>query len=91
MRRNLTPALLGLALLGSSALLSACNPHAQRARAYRRNPSPEVTTLYERDADVKNALSITFDENLRMAKQDLGRFFYTDRPSRLTREPIPRP
>ncbi len=91
MSRKLTPALLTLGLIGSTAVLAACNPHAQRAREYRRNPSPVETTLYEREADVKNALTITFDENLRMAKQDLGRVFYTDRPSRLTREPIPRP
>ena len=50
-----------------------------------------LDTLYEREEDIDNALTVTFDENLRMAVEDLGRFWYTDRPSRLTREPIPRP
>jgi len=40
-------------------------------------------------ADIANTLAFTRDTNLRMLIQDLGRVFYTDRPSMLTPEPMP--
>ncbi len=55
----------------------------------RGDATPELATLYQREADVDNALTVMENENKRMFLQDLGRVFYTDRPSRLTREPIP--
>lgn len=63
---------------------------AQAASYIRSNPTPELDTLYQRPVDVKNALAVTDDTNGRMILQDLGRAMYTDRPSRLTWEPIPR-
>ncbi len=81
---------LGAAL--SLALLSGCgdSPRA-RHTMIRLQPTPEVDTLYQRGVDVDNKLTVMDDENWRMFVQDLGRAFYTDRPSRLTREPIPHP
>ncbi|MDX2147356.1 MAG: hypothetical protein SFZ23_07515 [Planctomycetota bacterium] len=81
----------GLALVGLSAgLLGGCTyntPSEEYARDIRMDPSPEVDTLYQREVDIDNALTLTFDENLRALNQDLGRFFLLDRPSRLTLEP----
>jgi hypothetical protein len=82
---------LALTVSAAAVLLVAGGCQSSKARDIRMNPSPEVDTLYQRDADIDNALTVTFDENLRMLKQDLGRAFYTDRPSRLTRETIPMP
>lgn len=82
---------LALTVSAAAVLLVAGGCQSSKARDIRMNPSPEVDTLYQRDADIDNALTVTFDENLRMFKQDLGRAFYTDRPSRLTRETIPMP
>lgn len=85
-----------LAMSGGAALLAAClagcgtNPFSRDAMI-RFNPTPELDTLYQRPVDVANAWAIMDDENWRMFNQDLGRAWYTDRPSRLTREPIPHP
>lgn len=78
----------GLAL----GLLSGCSSNAldRKASEIRANPSPELKTLYQRESDIDNRLTLTIDENLRMVKQDLGRVFLLERPSRLTWEPVPR-
>lgn len=62
-----------------------------RYQAVKDDPTPNLDTLYERPTDIDNAVTVTFDENARMFTQDLGRAFYWNRPSRLTREPVPRP
>lgn len=80
-----------LGLLAAATTLSGCIWQTDRHARISRNPTPELVTLYQRPVDVQNALTVTFDENARMITQDLGRFFYTNRPSRLTREPMPRP
>ncbi len=83
--RRLTIAASALAV-ASLLTLTGCSTDA----AYRFNPTPNLDTLYERPVDAANAIALMRNENNRMFKQDLGRFFYWDRPSRLTREPIPR-
>lgn len=87
------PALVGSILL-ATGLLAGCyagggSPVGRDAQL-RSSPTPELMTLYQRQVDVDNSLAIMADENWRMFVQDLGRIFYTDRPSRLTREPVPR-
>jgi hypothetical protein len=84
-----TSALLLAALAG--ATLAGCTggaPHNHHR--IQGNLTPEVDTLYQRRVDMDNRIALTFDENLRMMNQDLGRFWLTDRPTRLTREPTPR-
>jgi hypothetical protein len=79
--------------LGLAALLAGCaggDTAAARYASVRDNPTPELDTLYQRPVEIDNRIALTFDENWRMFTQDLGRFWYTDRPSRLTREPVPR-
>ena len=82
---------LALSVSAAASLLIAGGCQSSKARDIRMNPTPELDTLAQREVDVDNALTVTFDENIRMFKQDLGRAFYTDRPSRLTRETIPVP
>jgi hypothetical protein len=75
----------------AAACLAGCTTGApHNHHRIQGNLTPEVDTLYQRRVDMDNRVSLTFDENLRMFNQDLGRFWLTDRPSRLTREPVPR-
>lgn len=79
-------ALFGALCLGGCA----SNKLDEKADELRSNPSPELDTMYQRQSDIKNAQTVTADENFRMLNQDLGRFWLLDRPSRLTPEPVPR-
>lgn len=84
---------LALGCLGAASLVgcttaSSSANHAQ-AESLRADLTPELDTLYQRPDDMSNAMTIMADENGRMFWQDMGRVFYTDRPSRLTREPVP--
>lgn len=85
-KRVLVMGVLAAGVLGMGACsLDVFSRHA----AIRNSPTPELETLHQRSVDISNAWTIMDDENWRMFTQDLGRFWYTDRPSRLTREPIP--
>lgn len=78
--------------LAMAAVLGACSSEeTSRYDAVKADLTPNMDTLYQRPADIDNSVALTFDENGRMFIQDLGRAFYWDRPSRLTREPIPQP
>lgn len=82
--------LLGVAAL--VGLLGACSSgEPTRYEQVKADPTPNLDTLYQRPTDIDNKVIVTFDENSRMFMQDLGRAFYWDRPSRLTREPVPQP
>lgn len=84
--RNRTISTLAAAA-AAALLLGGCSTYDE----VKLDPSPNLDTLYQRPVDIDNAIVVTFDENGRMFLQDLGRAFYWDRPSRLTREPVPRP
>lgn len=83
---------LAAATLLATAALALCGCETpSRYEAIKSDLTPNLETLYERPQDIDNALVLAADENGRMFWQDLGRAFYVDRPSRLTREPVPRP
>jgi hypothetical protein len=86
-----TACVLSAALLAAT-LLAGCKSDTAAARdaMVRSNPTPELDTLYQRPIDIDNRLTLTYDENWRMFNEDWGRFWLTDRPSRLTRERVPR-
>lgn len=92
MRLNMFKAVVGS--LGLAALaMGGCSYNSvseEEASAIRADPTPELDTLYQREVDIDNTLAVTFDENLRMMNQDLGKVFLLDRPSRLTSMPMPR-
>ena len=79
---------LAAVFAGTAGLSVGCS--SSKNSQVRNNLTPEMKTLYQRPDDVKNDLAIYFNESERMFWQDLGRAWYTDRPSRLTPEPIPR-
>lgn len=92
MRIRLTLAAVALMSAGG---LCGCSGSGARAsndpetQQIRRNPTPELVTLYQSDDDIQNVIAIMKNENKRMLNQDLGRVFFFDRPSRLAREPVP--
>jgi len=88
-RRRVPATLTVLAVFG--ATLAGCASDSSRDAMIRADVTPELVTLYERQVDSDNAGALMADENGRMFWEDLGRAFYTDRASHLTREPSPRP
>ena len=85
-RRLIVAAVLSCGLAGFAGCASD-----SRYEQVKADPTPNLDTLYQRPEDVDNAMTVTFDENGRMFWEDMGRFWLTDRPSRLAREPIPVP
>lgn len=90
--RNMTvrTAALFALCLGAGFGLSGCTDN-ERYEAIKADPTPDLLTLAERPVDADNAWTVTRNENWRMFWRDLGKATYVDRPSRLTRETIPRP
>ena len=87
-RQNLRPALAVALLAGSSlAFLSGCSSNS--AQAFRSNPTTQMESRGESRDEVENNLALTTDTNYRNINNDLGRFFFSDRPSRLTDGPKP--
>jgi len=84
--RALPPAVLLLA----AATLTGCqsNPEDVSFKTVKGNLTPELQTLDESNDDVDRNLAVNFNQDLRMFWSDLGRTFYTDRPSYLTPMPV---
>ncbi|MEM9064978.1 MAG: hypothetical protein AAGB51_05755 [Planctomycetota bacterium] len=81
------------AIAAAGLSLGACSgtPDSfERAAQIRANPTPDLATMALREVQLKNELAVTFDENIRMAREDLRRLLLLDRQSRLTRFPVPR-
>lgn len=85
MRNARTTILCSLAAL---ALLSGCSKQDSQRFSTVLDPSPELGTLNAREDDVINTTTVVFDTNWRAFRSDVGRLFLTDRPSRLTPEPV---
>lgn len=79
---------IALTVLAAGVTLSTVG--CSRQANIRRNPTPELYTLTGRYVDHQNDFALMWDENMRMLAQDWARFWYVDRPSRLTQEPIAR-
>jgi hypothetical protein len=78
--------------VGSLVVLAGCQNPAfpwSRAGRIRNNLTPELATLDQTPLDLKNQDALMRNENFRMARDDLIRAFYLDRPSRLTTLPMP--
>lgn len=81
---------LTVSLFAACLGLSACTDN-ERYEAIKEDPAPGMLTLHERVEDADNGWTVSRNENWRMFWRDLGKAWYTDRPSRLTRETVPRP
>lgn len=84
-----------LALVAGGLLVAGlvgCTSDAisQRDEQVRENLTPELDTLAQRDIDTDNRQVLSIDENLRQANEDWYRLWLVDRPSRLSRQRMPR-
>ncbi len=82
--------LLAVSAFAFGACVGGCSGSSASYSGIKSNLTPELDTLWQRPTDVDNDLVLMDDENWRMFREDLGRAFYTDRPSRLSPEPNPR-
>jgi hypothetical protein len=78
------------AFAAALVLLAGCSsdPMDVSYSSISRNLTPELQGLAERPIDVNRNLSVTANQNWRMASGDLGRALYTDHPSRLSPFPV---
>jgi hypothetical protein len=86
--RTLAP----LALIAAASLsLTGCGSlnSGPTYNSVRSNLTPELMTLAERPIDVSNQMGVTFNTNRRAMWDDVQSFWLLDRPSRLTRYPMP--
>ncbi len=74
------------ALLALSACSSSVVDRDARVAAaqIRRNPSPAMADLDERNIDIRNRRAYIRDTNFRQLREDLQYFWHQDRPSRLS-------
>jgi len=77
---------LALAALGLS--MTACQAPITGERV-RRDITPELESLTLTPEQRKNKLTRTLDTNLRHIWDDIDEFMLLDRPSRLTKWPVP--
>jgi len=74
----------GLLVLGGCASSAS----RQQLAEIRRNPTPELVTMTERQDDIDNSLTVNFDTNLRGFNRDLGVLLLLDRPAHLSPYPL---
>ncbi len=92
--RNLKSSVLVLGIFGVALVGQGCGSLGAvpggRDSAIRANLTPELATLTDRPVDLSNEYALMANENSRMILSDLSRAWYTDRPSRLSKTPLPR-
>lgn len=86
MKRFLALSSAALVLFG----LSACTSVSPADAKVRENLTPELSTLSETPREVDNTMIHAMDTNARGINNDLRRMWLLDRPTRLTRQPMPR-
>ena len=62
----------------------APDPNDVSFDALKKDLTPHILGLTERDVDVERNMAVIGNQNMRMVWGDLGRFFLFDRPSRLS-------
>lgn len=79
LRATILP-VLALATLGGCS----SDPDDVSFDALKRDLTPHILGLTERDVDVERNMAVIGNQNLRMMWGDLGRLFFFDAPSRLS-------
>jgi hypothetical protein len=72
-------AIASFGLVGCSS-----DPMATDFDSIKSDLTPELMNIAERDVDVERNLAVNSNQNLRMFWNDVGRFWYVDRPSILS-------
>ena len=71
-------------IIATLILLAGCT----RNRVGLHDVTPEMSTLSQTYTDVDVDLAMVDNQNNRMFEEDLGRVWYTNRPSRLSPLPV---
>jgi len=80
----------GLVVLAVGAVaLGGCATQDATHNRVVHNLTPEMLSLNQRPVDAQNMTSLTWNADNRMLWNDLSRAALTDRPSRLSRYPVP--
>ena len=89
MRRRSTVVLAACLVAPVLAIgMSGC-AKSTRTGQIRAQPAPEMKTLDKTAAERKNNWAMVRGTNIRNFNSTVARFFYIDRPSRLTPAPVP--
>lgn len=83
--RSAMLAVCGAAFVSAIGCATGGDPHVSR---FRSNPTPVMHTLGKTNVESANRMALVRDHNGRALNSDAGRFFLTDRPSRLSPEPV---
>ncbi len=77
-----------LALSSAPLLLAGCSkPDPMSFEALSANITPELRTLTQRQVDIDRTWALSYDENLRMASEDMVRMWFGGEPSPLSPYP----
>ena len=71
------------------ALVGGCATENSRHSAVVGDLTPELLTVNRRPVDAQNMTSLTWNTDNRLLWDDLSRGALTDRPSRLSKYPVP--
>lgn len=77
--------LLAFTTLVGGVFMTGCSTAAQ----YRADLTPRLDARGETRSETANTVAYTTDTNFRNLNNDLGRMWFSDRPSRLTNGPKP--
>lgn len=89
MNKSSMSSLLLLAAAAVGVCLGGCSTSDSKHTSVVHNLTPELLTLDQRPADAQNTTSLTWNSGNRMFWNDIQRATLTDRPSRLSRHPVP--
>lgn len=89
MSRRARRAIVIPAALTAATLVCVGCSSSNPVHALRMDPTPEVETLSDTNAEIHNRLWLTQDMNGRMFWEDAARALHLDRPTRLSPTPIP--
>jgi len=77
-----------LALSAAPLLLAGCSqPDPMSFEALSADITPELATLTQRQLDIDRTWALSYNENLRMANEDMVRIWFGDEPSPLSPYP----
>lgn len=80
--------LAAVAGIAAVAVLAGCSSTSKSA--IRWSPAPRMSNLGQTHDEFRNTFAVTWNENWRMAGEDMARTFFYDRQSRLSVYPVPR-
>lgn len=89
-RREINVICVAAAVVATGVVLAGCSAGGPEYDKIKNNITPELMTASQRPVDVESAVALNWNTDNRLFWNDMGRAFYTDRPSHLSPFAIPR-